>query len=158
MTDTPYSSLRGERSPVVRRRRVVMTAALGGLMAVALPLTGSSPVSAAASSRHASINCAKGATVCTEVSDSEQAFGEGVYVGHDEPSTLFYSGAPGSGNQMRYQLTLPKDPSTSNPTARWEVIQLRAASGLLVRYGDVRHAVLSRAGVDVQAGQRFEHR
>jgi hypothetical protein len=37
---------------------------------------------------------------------------EGEYVGHDEPSLLFYSNALGSGNSNVYQLTLPKDPPT----------------------------------------------
>ena len=60
------------------------------------------------------INCATSA-LCTEVHDSEEVFGEGVYVGHDEPSNLFYSNVPGSGNQMRYQLTLPRDPSPTAP-------------------------------------------
>jgi hypothetical protein len=62
------------------------------------------------------IDCSKGIPICTEVFDSEAVFGQDVYVGHDEPSTLFYSNTPGSGNQMRYQLTLPKDPSPSVPT------------------------------------------
>lgn len=34
----------------------------------------------------------------------------GEYIGHDEPSTLFYSNTPGSGNNNTYQLRLPKDP------------------------------------------------
>jgi hypothetical protein len=34
----------------------------------------------------------------------------GEYIGHDEPSTLFYSNRPGAGNDNTYQLTLPKDP------------------------------------------------
>ncbi|MDR3033833.1 MAG: hypothetical protein LBV78_12140 [Kitasatospora sp.] len=34
----------------------------------------------------------------------------GEYVGHDEPSLLFKSNAPGSGNNMTYTMTLPKDP------------------------------------------------
>ena len=34
------------------------------------------------------------------------------YVGHDEPSVLFKSGIPGSGNDMTYVMTLPKDPKT----------------------------------------------
>jgi hypothetical protein len=34
----------------------------------------------------------------------------GGYVGHDEPSVLFKSGQPGSGNDMTYTITLPKDP------------------------------------------------
>ena len=36
----------------------------------------------------------------------------GKYVGHDEPSVLFKSGRPGSGNDMTYTITLPKDPKT----------------------------------------------
>ncbi len=34
----------------------------------------------------------------------------GTYVGHDEPSVEFKSNAPGSGNDMTYVVTLPKDP------------------------------------------------
>ena len=34
----------------------------------------------------------------------------GGYVGHDEPSVLFKSGQPGSGNDMTYTMTLPRDP------------------------------------------------
>src|ERR1700751_392062 len=68
---------------------------------------------APAAAPHAAINCATGNLVCTEVADSDRVFGH--YVGHDEPSDLFYSTAPGSGNQMRYTLTLPKDPSPSAP-------------------------------------------
>ncbi len=36
----------------------------------------------------------------------------GKYVGHDEPSLEFKSGIPGSGNDMTYVMTLPKDPKT----------------------------------------------
>jgi hypothetical protein len=36
----------------------------------------------------------------------------GKYVGHDEPSLEFKSGIPGSGNDMTYVITLPKDPKT----------------------------------------------
>jgi hypothetical protein len=76
-----------------------------------LPLGYGPPaVHAGNSSSHSHINCAAGAIVCTEVHDSELAFGEGVYVGHDEPSNLFYSNTPGSGNSNVYRLTLPTDP------------------------------------------------
>jgi len=34
----------------------------------------------------------------------------GEYIGHDEPSLLFYSGQPGSGNDNTYNITLPTDP------------------------------------------------
>jgi hypothetical protein len=71
--------------------------------------------SVGASSQHYALNCAGGRITCSEVWDSESVFGEGVYVGHDEPSTLFYSNIPGSGNQMRYDVTLPQDPPPSNP-------------------------------------------
>src|SRR6266566_7048436 len=67
---------------------------------------------APAASTHSHISCADGRILCTEVQDPEEVFGEGQYVGHDEPSTLFYSNQPGSGNQMTYRLTLPKDPPT----------------------------------------------
>lgn len=35
------------------------------------------------------------------------------YIGHDEPATLFYSNQPGSGNDVTYQMVLPKDPPTT---------------------------------------------
>jgi hypothetical protein len=63
--------------------------------------------------------------VCTEVQDSEEVFGEGNYVGHDEPSLLFYSNKPGSGTRQRYELTLPKDPPPKVIPGRSWTIQLR---------------------------------
>ncbi len=71
------------------------------------------PGAHAASSMH--LDCVQKSLTCTEVYDSETVFGQDVYVGHDEPSTLFYSNVPGSGNRMSYQLTLPKDPSPTAP-------------------------------------------
>jgi hypothetical protein len=59
---------------------------------------------------HPHVDCSKSATMCTEVADSEQVFGEGNYVGHDEPSLLFYSNVPGSGNRMQYAGVIPTDP------------------------------------------------
>jgi hypothetical protein len=43
------------------------------------------------------------------VDDAAAAFGH--YVGHDEPSVLFYSNIPGSGNHMTYNVTLPQEPT-----------------------------------------------
>lgn len=60
------------------------------------------------------IDCRHSA-ICTEVQDPEEVFGEGQYVGHDEPSVLFYSNQPGSGNAMTWHLTLPTDPALQNP-------------------------------------------
>jgi hypothetical protein len=61
------------------------------------------------------INCAESA-LCAEVANSADVFGRNYYVGHDEPATLFYSNRPGSGNRMRYVITLPSDPSASDPS------------------------------------------
>jgi len=48
--------------------------------------------------------------LCTDVENglSIQSFGN--YVGHDEPSLLFYSNAAGSGNNNYWNVTLPKQP------------------------------------------------
>src|SRR2546428_6802892 len=93
---------------------VALAAFVAGLLATGALLGATS--SARAATAHSHIDCAAGAITCSEVWDSEAVFGEGKYIGHDEPSNLFYSNVPGSGNQMRYQLTLPKDPSPNNPT------------------------------------------
>ncbi len=92
---------------------VVLTILVAGLLTM-----GGFRVSAStarAATAHVHLDCAGGVITCTEVWDSEKVFGQGIYVGHDEPSNLFYSNVPGSGNQMRYQLTLPRDPSPSAP-------------------------------------------
>jgi hypothetical protein len=59
------------------------------------------------------INYAEASAMCTEVAHSDQVFGH--YVGHDEPSMLFYSHKNGSGNHFSYNVTLPTDPSASDP-------------------------------------------
>ena len=46
--------------------------------------------------------------LCAEQSDNPG--GNEYYVGHDEPSVLFYSSTPGAGNHNTYRLRLPKDP------------------------------------------------
>ncbi len=54
--------------------------------------------------------CGEGDPLCAETAD---AIGyEGRYTGHDEPSALFYSSEPGSGNNSGYRLVVPKDPPT----------------------------------------------
>jgi hypothetical protein len=69
-------------------------------------------VSAGASTGHAAINCEYG--MCAEVANSADVFGS-EYVGHDEPSAVFYSNVPGAGNHMTYSMRLPSDPSPNNP-------------------------------------------
>src|SRR6516164_3030021 len=68
---------------------------------------------AASADQHAAINCEYSA-VCAEVANSADVFGN-EYVGHDEPSAVFYSNMPGSGNHMTYSMQLPRDPSPNNP-------------------------------------------
>ena len=52
--------------------------------------------------------CGEGSPLCAEAND---ALGHnGAYTGHDEPSLLFYSGTPGSGNDTNYRLVVPTDP------------------------------------------------
>jgi hypothetical protein len=63
---------------------------------------------ASAGTEHRIINCQTDAR-CLEVQDWKDA-GFEYYVGHDEPSMLFYSNRPGSGNDSTYRLTLPTEP------------------------------------------------
>ena len=69
-------------------------------------------VPVAAASPHMALNC-EYSSLCAEVANSSDVFGS-QYVGHDEPSNIFYSNKPGSGNHMQYTLRLPRDPSPSN--------------------------------------------
>ena len=99
------------------RRKPLMVA---GLLAAAslVPVAISGPLSSVASSspsRHAALDCHE--YVCAEVANSNEVFPGYGYIGHDEPSNVFYSNRPGSGNQMTYNLTLPSDPSATNPNA-----------------------------------------
>ncbi len=95
------------------RMSIILSLVALASMIIGLVATGVLPGPAAqASTTHFHIDCASAefAPSCAEVLDSEQVFGKGVYVGHDEPSTLFYSNHPGAGNRMQWQLILPKDP------------------------------------------------
>src|ERR1700730_14479494 len=69
---------------------------------------------AQAGSAHVALNCEY--ALCAEVANPDEVFGAGNYVGHDEPSTIFYSNHKGAGNNVRYQLKLPTDPSPNNPS------------------------------------------
>jgi hypothetical protein len=89
-----------------------MAAALTAAGAVALTFA---PQALASSAQHVHIDCAKASGMCTEVAESDGVFGH--YVGHDEPTMLFDSSTPGAGNHMRYNITLPTEPSATDPTA-----------------------------------------
>ena len=83
--------------------RLTCRLSLAGVGALALALLPGIPVQA----EHPHIECQYNRSLCAEV-DDPSAFG--YYVGHDEPSLLFYSDRAGSGNRMQYRLQLPSDP------------------------------------------------
>ena len=62
------------------------------------------------------ITCAEPSRNWDEFAGYNKAIRNGAhilpYIGHDEPATLFYSNQPGAGNNVTWQLALPKDPPT----------------------------------------------
>ncbi len=101
------------------RSRTRSAAGRIGLVTAAVALAAATATTAAGSTRGAVTpstltpqrgNCAQNTSWCTEVADSEEVFGDGVYVGHDEPAINYYGSTPGAGNDNTYTLRLPKDP------------------------------------------------
>jgi hypothetical protein len=84
----------------------ITIAAAGALVLAALSYPVATTALADSSYTHAL--CEQNAITCTEL--SEYVAG---YTGHDEPSVLFYSNTPGSGNNNTYTMQLPKDPPTA---------------------------------------------
>jgi hypothetical protein len=77
---------------------------------------------------HMALNC-EYSSLCTEVANSQDVFGPD-YVGHDEPSAVFYSNKPGAGNRAQYDVVLPRDPSPSNPNAPGKSFQFELNGAL----------------------------
>ena len=105
------------------KRSRLLTVSLSGVLAlVALGLpaaaAGQSPPASGAAT-HASAAQAYRDSLCQSHSslcaDPYTTLGD-EYVGHDEPSVLFKSDVPGSGNDITYVMTLPKDPN-ARPSA-----------------------------------------
>ncbi|MEZ0069629.1 hypothetical protein ABIA32_005676 [Streptacidiphilus sp. MAP12-20] len=101
----------------VRKKLAVWGSALTALTAfavtpVAASAAGHSVAAAKATTVAGHPSCASNLKWCTEVDDSEMVFGDGHYIGHDEPSVLYYSNKAGAGNNDTYTLRLPKDPPT----------------------------------------------
>src|SRR5215471_16386262 len=91
----------------VKRLLIGAVSALS-LAAFSLPPAAALAVTpSASSSGYGSIQpfCSQQNFACTELNQYV-----GGYTGHDEPSLLFYSNTPGSGNNQTYSLTLPSDP------------------------------------------------
>jgi hypothetical protein len=97
-----------------------------GVLGTTSASAGSAATAASYGSTAKSLACVKGNLLCTEVQDYYHAFGH-VYVGHDEPSVLYYSNVPGAGNQNQWQVTLPKDPPPSVKPGRSWSFQLTPA-------------------------------
>jgi hypothetical protein len=102
---------------------IVTAGVLGTTSASARP---AAPAASYGPSTAKSLACIKGNLLCTEVQDYDHAFG-GKYVGHDEPSVLYYSNVPGAGNRNQWQVTLPKDPPPSVKPGRSWSFQLTPA-------------------------------
>ena len=115
LTDVSNHASQGVAMAVSRRRTLMSLVVLALGIPSALAGVAATPKTATAATPPGKIDCSNGERfLCTELYDSEQAFGEGHYVGHDEPSVLFYSNQNGSGNQMEYSGTLPTEPPHSN--------------------------------------------
>src|SRR5258708_12402184 len=102
----------------MKRVRILGVAPAAALVAAALAMAGApaaamagAPAAASQSSTAYKPDCADPFPLCTEVANPREAFGNSYYVGHDEPSTLFYSNTPRSGNHVRYHLTITTDPA-----------------------------------------------
>ena len=107
--------------PISRRSTMSILFSLVAILMVASGFTITGVIrlyqakAAASTATPAHIDCSNSAQSprCTDVANSDDVFGH--YVGHDEPSNLFYSNVPGSGNQNSWKMTLPSDPTTDNP-------------------------------------------
>jgi hypothetical protein len=93
----------------MKSRRLLSAVTAGGLAMATAALFSVTPTAAENYGSGSWSGCANNIRLCTEVSDPLSAFGH--YVGHDEPSVLFYSNVPGSGNHMQYNATLPVEPA-----------------------------------------------
>jgi hypothetical protein len=110
------------KDALVKRLVPIITAAVGLvlLVAFAAPLLAgdSTPGSAGPTVQTKSTSgyqeslCASRTSLCIDSYDNP---GD-EYVGHDEPSLEYKSSVPGSGNDMTYTVTLPREPRT-RPTA-----------------------------------------
>jgi hypothetical protein len=85
---------------------------LSVLFALLVAAAASLTLASGASADNASRTCKIGIPLCTDVSEPINDIAGGPYVGHDEPSLLFYSNRKGSGNDVTYNIRLPKDPPT----------------------------------------------
>jgi len=103
--------------PVPRRLWIGGLIVLG--IAAVVSALGGSAVGPAHADSYSTPFCVLHPQLCTEVNNPVRYPGYTYVSGHDEPSLLYYSNTPGSGNSNVYHLTLPTDPSTP-PAANGE--------------------------------------
>jgi hypothetical protein len=94
---------------LVPRRLRFVGLIVAGIAAIAGALGGGAVATAHADSYSAPL-CVQRPVLCVEASNPISYHGYSYISGHDEPSLLFYSNLPGSGNSNVYRLTLPTDP------------------------------------------------
>jgi hypothetical protein len=85
---------------------------LAALFALVVAAAVSLALASGAAAGTASRTCKIGIPLCTDVAEPINDIAGGPYVGHDEPSLLFYDHRKGSGNDVTYNIRLPKDPPT----------------------------------------------
>jgi hypothetical protein len=83
----------------------LLIGATGALTLAALSLPSAPGALAAGGPGYGHPFCEQDAATCTELNQPING-----YTGHDEPSLLFYSNTPGSGNNSTWTMTLPTDP------------------------------------------------
>jgi len=91
------------------KRRSIVLSGLVGLLATLLPVIGAM-ASDEPTSPVGDPLCEAKVPLCTDTFKGTNY--EGQYVGHDEPSLLFYDDRPGSGNASTYRLRLPNEAPT----------------------------------------------
>jgi len=112
VTIPPPTHSKGERmSAFLAPRRLLLAGAivLGIAAAVILPAAGSVRTAQAQAATNTPL-CVLHSQLCAEANNPWTWNGYTYVSGHDEPSLLFYSNKPGSGNSNEYQLSLPTDP------------------------------------------------
>jgi len=85
-----------------------LPASAAGAASTATATSQPQAVSAGAASLNNKPLCTSKHSTCVDA----QHYPNDQYVGHDEPSVEFKSNLPGSGNDMTYTMTLPRDPKT----------------------------------------------
>ena len=123
---------------------------LSVLFALLAAAAASLTLASGAAAGNASRTCKIGIPLCTDVSEPINDIAGGPYVGHDEPSLLFYSNRKGSGNDVTYDIRLPKDPPTM-PTQD-------SANGVYWGFEQRAAYWFGMIMCDTQSAPEFQHR